>query len=351
MPDEIFGGQMNPQFNRSGVLRRPVPAKRVAAPLRLERLRFTGFDYFLVLIHFVDEIGFSYWASVPVLASVIFVIRWHRIFAKGLAGLPPFLFLIPLAFISMAVEPTYDSTQDLLHIARECMFFGLMVGFFRGLDHFWIEFDPKIYDKYIRISMIFITLLVIVQTFALQRNIYIGLSADFYIEGKDMIPTDLDMRFSHIRPNGIWTEPSYLGYAMLSFMMMGECFSKPGGRDKLVFGLMIFCGMLSQALSFILFFALMTLLSTYLDRNMSKYRTLIWIGALVAILGILVAGSAGFVGERLSKAGSATGDLSLFFRIFGPINFLPQFLLEHPVGVPFTYRLPALLPYASQWAI
>jgi hypothetical protein len=96
--------------------------------------------------------------------------------------------------------------------------------------------------------MIFITLLVIVQTFALQRNIYIGLSADFYIEGKDMIPTDLDMRFSHIRPNGIWTEPSYLGYAMLSFMMMGECFSKPGGRDKLVFGLMIFCGMLSQAL-------------------------------------------------------------------------------------------------------
>jgi hypothetical protein len=85
-----------------------------------------------VLIHFVDEIGFSYWASVPVLASVIFVIRWHRIFAKGLAGLPPFLFLIPLAFISMAVEPTYDSTQDLLHIARECMFFGLMVGFFRS---------------------------------------------------------------------------------------------------------------------------------------------------------------------------------------------------------------------------
>jgi putative colanic acid biosynthesis acetyltransferase WcaF len=159
------------------------------------------------------------------------------------------------------------------------------------------------------------------------------------------------LRFTHVRPNAIWTEPSYLGYAMLSFMMMNQSFYRLGGTDRPVFALMILCGLMSQALSFVMFLIILLGLGVYTNKSMARYRTAVTVVGLVGVIVMIAVGGAGFVGDRLSKAGGASGDFSLFVRIFGPVGILPEYLRDHPLGVPFSDRLPALLAYTGQLGI
>jgi hypothetical protein len=317
----------------------------------LEIIRFRSFDYFMILNFAVYALGISYWISFQTLGAVWFAVRWRRIFEKGLSNFPVYLWLVPAMYIAMFIEPSFDSSADLLHISREVLFFVLMVAFFNGLKHFYIAYDTKKADFYIRIIVILAFIMVAIQLVALARGIYIGIPKQFYVVDAETIPDKLTLRFTHVRPNAIWTEPSYLGYAMLSFMMMNQSFYRLGGTDRPVFALMILCGLMSQALSFVMFLIILLGLGVYTNKSMARYRTAVTVVGLVGVIVMIAVGGAGFVGDRLSKAGGASGDFSLFVRIFGPVGILPEYLRDHPLGVPFSDRLPALLAYTGQLGI
>lgn len=333
-------------------LRSPAPKPWGGMPrANANVLRFTGIDYSLIIFFAVYQIGYSYWLSSQTVSAVLVIARWHKVIARGLRGFPIFLCIVPFMYIAMFINDSLDFVQDLLHISREAVFFVLMASFMNGIKDFHVEFDPVKAGKYIRIILLITVPLLVAQIYFLRKYVYFGIPAQFYVQDFEMIPTKLSMRFTHVRPNGLWQEPSLLSFIMLSFMMITQCFKTLGGVNKTNFALMVLCGLLCQSLSFVLYFATLMGISVYTVPTMKKYRVGVTICALIGIIALIAVGSAGFVGERLAKAGGSAGDFSLFVRIIGPFGIMPEYFTDHPLGVPFSIRLPTLMEYTGRLGI
>ena len=134
-------------------------------------------------------------------------------------------------------------------------------------------------------------------------------------------------------------------------MMINRTFHQPGGHDRVVTGAALIAGLISQSLGFFLFSLILLIGSVYSVKAFAKWRTTTTITLSIAAILAVSIGIALLGNSRLAGIGNASGDYSIFVRIFGPAYILPDYLFKYPLGHPSTTLLDALNYYTSQYSI
>lgn len=297
---------------------------------------------FLALLPFV-QLGFSYWVSIAVVLALLLLARAHRVVYLGSSSAPLWFLIIPFMFVPLFVEGGHDFSQDLLRIAREGVFFALLLAIVKGSFLQPLPLNERFVMRALTVVVAVLLAYTVLQFIALQGGRYIGIPATFFAQDVKTIPSLLSLRYSHIRPAASFSEPSYLGFIMLSALLLALPTSRRKFGYPLLIAMIMACGLLSQSASFVLFSGIVGALAVM--RASGRGRTLLWPFFILAGAGLLAYGSDVGVLSRLFAGASVQGDYSIFVRIFGPVQALPGFLAEHPVGLPFSRLEEAMAPY------
>ncbi len=307
-------------------------------------------DFLFYLLLPFSEIGPSYYASVGTVLAVLVIIQFWRPMILGLGRHWHLAALTLFMFPSLLTGDSTDFGQDTLRIAREALIIILMIGMFNG------AFIQPSRIRVTRLSVLTVGMLIallgvtLFQYVSLSQGRYIGIPKAWFAQGTGTIANDLSLKFSHLRPSAAFSEPSYLAFVILSLVFM----MTPGRDMKLRLAFMIVLalaiGLLSQAASFVMFAVL--IFATYVYDNATPIQRLIGVPfAVLALPFVIAVGSHVGPIARAMEGGNANGDFSIFIRIFGPLQVLPEYLVEHPVGVPFSALFEVLLPYTNPLGI
>ena len=313
-------------------------------------LRFNALDYALIPGFLLAEIGLSYWMSFATLFAAFVAWRWRDIIWTGLSSLPVFVFVPPLFFISLLIEPSQDLTQDVLHISRETLFWLLFCGMLEGLKQFTIEIDRKKLEKILLAMALFVLVLCAYQWKQYSVGVYFGIPKQYFAQGQGTIASDLDLAYSHLRPSATVAEPSYLAFIIISILFSIKFFEFPGGNAPITSVILIITGLISQSMSFVMFLLGLCALALYTQPRFARYRASATLIGSVALL-VLLTGAAAFLSDtRLAKFGS-TSDYSTFVRVIGPVIALPEFIAFHPFGTPSTSTMDMLEYFTSPYGM
>jgi hypothetical protein len=326
----------------------PAHAHRRSPVLATQTLTIGKPEMLCLLFTLLIEVGTSYWVSVATLTSVFMVVRFQKVFAKGLSGVPAFIFVLPLMYTPLLWESSIDPNQDILKITREVAFYTLEVSFFIGAKHFRFEVDQKAIRNTIRIIAIFLFCLCAIQTLTIARNVYFGIPVELFAQGENTVPDELTLRFMHVRPAATFTEPSYLAFEVLGLLTFNGFFNHLGGKDPFANILLLCSGLMSQSLSFVMFLAILMAIAVFTEQAFARYRITFVVLGMIGALGVAAASDDFFLTQRLSTAGSANGDFSIFVRIFGPAGIMGDFLASYPVGALSTAMLDAMTPFSAK---
>lgn len=303
----------------------------------------------LALLPFV-QLGFSYWVSVAVALAVLLLARAQRAAYLGLGSAPLWLLIIPLMFIPLLVEGGEDFTQDLLRIAREAIFFALLLAVVRGSFLRPIPVDGPLIMRAVTLLAALLLGYTALQFIALGGGRYVGIPASFFAQDVKTIPSLLSLRYSHIRPAATFSEPSYLGFIMLSLLLLALPTSRRKFGYPTLIAMVVVCGLLSQAASFVLFAGIIGALAVAQQSSRRGWGLMLPL-VVLAIAGLAAYGSDVGVLSRVFAGASAQGDYSIFVRIFGPLQALPTFIADHPLGLPFSKLEVAMAPYTLPMGI
>lgn len=299
--------------------------------------------YFLLLPGI--QLGLTFWVSVATLIMLLGMVQFRKQYIAGAKAALPLFLICLVMFPSLIVNGRTDA-QAYARVVREAVFY---CGFLAILIGSRITFTPVRLRQLQWLSMataVVMLLLALVQFFAYRRGVYIGLPRGAYVNGADTIASDLALRFQVLRPNGTFSEPSYLSSIMLSLIyMLLPSFRRTPWHFALI-GIPFLVGLISQSAGFALFSTAIIL--SYLVRNSSNTnRAFVVVTGLVGAVFISVfMGDWGPIG-RLSRGISIDGDFSIFVRIFGPIGMIGSFLQSFPLGAPFDDLERILYGYAA----
>lgn len=338
---------------RAGPMK-PGPRRQPMAPQRVvpkEVCRVTLFDYFYIVMMLFVELGVSYWGSVASVFSAIFLMRWWKVFARGLGDVPHFVLVVPMMFVSLLIENSNDIGQDAMRMLREAAFLVLMLGFFRGITFFRVDINPKALRRCLRYLSFFLLFACLAQILFIHRGQYVGFPSGWYAQGQNTIPDALALKYTHVRPNVTFSEPSYLAFFLLSLLYMNEAFHRVGGRDRWATAALVLTGVAGESATFVAFFCFLTMISVFREKDFMRARPYVLLGGVVGFAVLVNLGARLLSSSRLSGLGSDSGDFSFFVRIFGPGSALLDYLFNHPFGVPSTKILDALEFYSSQYSI
>ncbi len=309
---------------------------------------------FIALLPFI-QLGFSYWLSFSTLAAIMVVLRLREQLAAGLKH-HPWILTIPLFMIwPLFTEPSLDSAQDLLKTARQALFAGLMIAIINGCAIVRPRINIRLLQLALSALLPLLLGLVLVQFVLLRGGVYLGFPEEAYSNELGTIPGAMDLRYSALRPAGPFSEPSYLSFIMLSATLFLLAVYQNTRSAKMPIIGAIAIGLLSQAASFVVFqFALV---GAYVERMVrGPMRVLVLPVLVVALLFaigllILTLGSDVEILSRLRGGASATGDVSIFVRIFGPLQAIPGYLSRFPLGLPDSVIQQTIAPYALSFGV
>jgi hypothetical protein len=138
-----------------------------------------------------------------------------------------------------------------------------------------------------------------------------------------------------------------MAFILLCLMVMNRTFHEFLGKSRTTTTLLIIAGLLTQSFSFVMFTGALFMAAVYYMSSYARHRNAIFVVSAIGLLIIALFGSNLFFAERLSAAGSASGDISTFVRIFGPGAILPEYLLSHPAGALESGIRDIITPYTS----
>ena len=312
----------------------------------------------LLLLAPFTQLGTGYYTSVGALMLVIALLQWRPVLATGakrgmlLLGGSVLIVLPILAYGSRA------TTSDMLRCVREAVFYIVLISAIIGFSHHRAAVPPRLGLLLALVGCI--CLLVTLQTLSLGQGVYLGIPRWAYATGRDTIASDLALKYgaSDLRAAGTFSEPSYLGFFLLSLAMTVAPLLSINQRARLILGIIVITGLLSRSLSFLLGAVLVlfvpVLLATGGEQPGKRLRGRKGALVLPAVLAVatLALTSAGRLLSRLGSAMSLdTADSSTSGRIFAPLAALPGFLAEHPFGVPFSILLREIytfVPYSMR---
>jgi hypothetical protein len=319
----------------------------------------------LLLLPFV-QIGFSYYASAAtVMATLLFIS-----IAPSLKFTPPTTWLLVggvSAFLFFSAVAVPGSTGvDLLRRGRETFFFALLVVAVTGVSrHSSLKVGPRTHVGIISI-IVFLAAMTAAQFLILKSRAYFGLPREWYIQNGETLPSLLDLRYSHIRPFASFGEPSYLAFVLLSLLIMITPLIRDaltnmdparsalrrrqavgGAHSAALIGAVLIAtaGAMSQSLSFYLAVPILLYLGSV--RHASG-RVRFWLAVIAGIVLFLILGN--FVATVvLGRLSNGMADSSVSARFMVPLQILPQYLAENPLGAPPTRLVIEVSELASRY--
>lgn len=335
-------------------LARPEHTATIAEPLNMPPVPYVrqgwGFDVaMLALMPFV-QLGVSYYMSVAMLLAILMLVRLRTQLLVGLRMRFWILLLVPLMYVPLILYSSDNFTDDVIRNGREAMVFFLMMVLFAGVAIRPISFAARPVLNAITILTLLVAILVGLQFVTLRGGVYMGLPREFYAQGMGTIPGALNLYYTRLRPAGTFSEPSYLGFVLLSFLLVAMAMYQRYRRGVALIVLTLIAGGLSQSASFVLF-GIPLVLFGVLRSARGGFKT--WMIVMIPVVAgmVYVIGDAMGLFTRLQGGTSVSGDFSIFVRIFGPLSALPDFLSNYPFGLPESTLNDALLKYASPLGI
>lgn len=304
------------------------------------------FQAIVVLLSPFIQLGSSYYSSIATLAAAIGLLAWWRPLSAGLArsGFP--VLIVGFMTLSYFSSLLIAGKGDFLRVGREGIIFLVLIAALIGFQRKTAVISRPPYYLFF-IFAVFYFLLTVVQAYNLQRGIYVGLPQQWFATDAQTLASDLDLTYNaFLRPTGTFSEPSYLGFMMVSIALMMVPII---GHDRIAvatLALVILTGILSRSLAFYLSMIVVLLLPFALEKGANRVMILSF---LLIFTVPVIALSGESVLSRVASAGSAsTADMSTSDRVFGPLAALPGYLRAYPLGNPFSVVPQSLLPFLSR---
>ena len=292
------------------------------------------------------QLGTSYYVSVATLLLLIAMARGAGQLMFGLSRVWLLLLITAFMPLQFLTYPSLDTAGDFLRIVREAVMFAILLAATIGFRARPIE--DKGHNKLILFLLVICFLMTLTQTFYYARGIYFGIPEAYFALESKTIADELTLRYiaENIRPHATFSEPSYLGFVLLSLSLM---IVPRMGNSRLTIinlGLILVIGLLSRSLAFFLSFGVVIALPLIMERRGSRTSLAL---ALAVVSLPAVALLAPQLIERLYDVGSSrTVDYSTTVRIIGPLSVLIPFLIYYPVGVPWSVVDRAIIPFAIE---
>lgn len=296
----------------------------------------------LILIPFV-QIGLSFWASIAsVVGAMVMVTIPGRLDLTAQAGSA--WRLVVAALMMAPLLANIDTTMvEVLRVGREIVFFLLMTAMFSARSSASRD-QMRTVERSAVAVLTAMTALVLVQIFYNFRAQYFGIPQDWFIANELTLPGELDLIYGaiygYLRPTGTFGEPSYLGFICLSIGLAFLPLVSTSRNSRIIVGLVCAIALLARSASFLV--ALACVFGPFFLRKsvMSPGR---FAALLLAVaVALFASDSIQETLTRLLSIGGENVDSSLSARLLGAAFIMPEYLTQHPFGVPFTKLEPAL---------
>lgn len=273
------------------------------------------------------QLGLSFYASFSTLAAVLCLasaglrtLLTPRIFAC--------LFIVWAMISAAALHPLAD-TRDILRAGREGLCFLMIIALLRHnvrLD----ERTARLVLRCLGFVAMGLALMVIAQTIGLRRGVFLSLPHDLFVINSNTLPTELDLRYSRVRPSGPFGEPSYLAAAS-TVLVLALAPLWPVSRQArytiMVLAVATFLSMSMLGIASMSVALGLTLMRT----GKKRLRTVVF--AMIGIATATAFIASGVIADR-TLAILHGEDLSFNSRIAEPLLAIPYVLGSSPFGIP-----------------
>ena len=287
----------------------------------------------LAAIPFI-QLGYQYYLSAMTF-SFLLVAGLLRL--KDILSLVPLLVLILILMLlpSLFYFDSYYALHNFLRAGREWLCFSLIYVFLVQADSFRFRRQPNLAIVNVGLGVLIGGLLgfVIIQYVFLQKGIAVNIPAQYYILNGGNIPTELDLRWSHVRPSGPFGEPSYLGFVMLSLLVIVVHTVK---HNKIKFILVIatmVTVLFANTLSGILSCSVLALYFFWRRAYQGGQRFLLAIVGVAAV-GFVTLSGYNDIAARLANLNDKNVERSGYQRIVVPLKAAMRILSDAPLGIP-----------------
>lgn len=309
----------------------------------------------MLLLIPIMQLGFSYYASISTVLLILVLSRWGTTLGHGAAQANLLLAIVLLMGLPLMTAPSLDFNADLLRTLREGVMFLILASALvafrtttalpgqatgQGQD----QTEPPLWVFVMLVGLFLI--LSLIQSVLLPRGIYFGFPEAYFSQEVGTIADEAALLADpeSLRPQATFSEPSYLAFVLLSLSMMLIPRAATSRAVTVLMGVIVMVGLMSRSLAFLLTMAGVILFPLLLDKR-AKRGTII-VGTVVAGTLMLTLTSASILITRLTNARSvATTDYSTLARIGRPLEVIPRFLEEYPLGVPLSALLRAMAPF------
>lgn len=279
------------------------------------------------------QFGLGWWVSVSSFGCLALLVQKLRTRDKKSLEIDPVTVVIISLIAVTYLWQDFGNLHTFLRTSRETLILILLVSFTKkSLYKHSTEINLKI-DWALFSVIIFEFLLVLIQFVFLRRGVWIGPSASWLAGRGNLIPTLLDLQYSKLRPSGTFSEPSYLGIICLSIQILISRKPLDSKKNQATYFLSLLTIVLCQSKS-ALFFALAIFLVQERRKRLIEDRK---VNTFLLPLAMFV--SLPFFGLLSGTLRSSRGSISIQSRIFEPLSYSLDFVLAHPLGIPFYERI------------
>lgn len=299
----------------------------------------------LLIVPFM-QLGLSYYASLSMVMLILVMTKWGSTLIRGATQANLLLAVVLLMGLPLMMVPSLDFRGDVLRTVREGVMFMILVSAliaFRTTPMLDRSEPPLIVFAGL---MLFLLVICMIQTVLLPRGVYFGFPESAFAQENGTIANEAALLADpeSLRPQGTFSEPSYLAFVLLSFSMMLIPRTAASRGATMLMGAIVLVGLMSRSLSFLLTMAAVILFPLMLDRRAK--RGMIITGSVIIGTLMLSLTSASILITRLTQARSIeTTDYSTLARIGRPLQVIPLFLENYPLGVPLSVLLRAMVPF------
>jgi hypothetical protein len=282
------------------------------------------------------QFGLSWWFSMASVGSIIGIVKLRNS-SNIVANQNPILVLAIVGMYMAYLAQSFGDFHSFLRVSREVLILILM-SFVANRKVLVVNFSMiRKYSRLLLLISSFQLMLTILQFVLLQNGRWFGPPEIWFAGRGSLIPTNLDLIYSYIRPSGSFSEPSFLGIVCLTIIVI----SIPRlGKDRIfriIFLISSITILISQSKSAILFlFIILIHIYRIFRGSLVEKIPVLFLGVLVSLALIYTQ-----IFSRIQ--GSSSSEISINNRIFSPIKFVLTSISDHPFGTDFYGRVSTVL--------
>jgi hypothetical protein len=291
------------------------------------------------------QLGYEYYLSVMIFS---FIVTFSLLgFKDFISSIKVIVCVLPVMFIPTVI---YILSADVIHAilltGRHflCFAVGYIIISRRQQIAERLKPNTAVLQTSIVLLVVSLLVVVIIQYVLIRRGVLFFLPREFFILNYGTLPTELDLRWTNIRPSATFGEPSFLGFISVSLLLVcGQIFNNKWIKIFLFIGIWIMV-LLANTVAGIGATFILTFLYLW-KKNRSAIVKILLIISLISVISI------GFIGQfgifhRITHIAVKEKEASGYARIIVPLIMVSGVLKNSPFGVPVD-ELPRFLAQAD----